>query len=306
MASLYIPPKVVLPLYRILSTLAAQSKVIERGSLSIVVKTLTSTLRNQPQPALNTMTAFALLHQGQMSRIIDQILTVMLQFKSAIKLQLTILEFLSMLGRLPTYAARLKMTNFRQVRIVALSHSLQGSIPPPAILCAGNSSSSFVSLRSLSLSLNAFGDGHRAEPGRPHGAQKDWKRTQALQQPRSRPRRAKTRRRRRRSQRRGKRQTQSQRRRRSRPIRPTLPLWQPMSLPCGLCEYRYKSGPHLLRISWTSCTKYGRQSLPMRFHARLWCCYRSSTSIRIPRGSVPTRNSCPLVWKCSSVRTAWT
>ena len=110
------PPQVMLPLYRILSTLAAQSKVISRGSVGTVVNTLTATLRNHPQPALNTMTAFALLHQGQMSRIIDQILKVMLQFKSAIKLQLTILEFLSMLGRLPTYASKIKPAGFRQVR----------------------------------------------------------------------------------------------------------------------------------------------------------------------------------------------
>lgn len=105
-------------LFQILDFVAVTPEFRARQSLSAIVKTLVNLLRSYPLEALHSITVFTLLQQRHMKRWLPQVLNSLMTMKSSIKLQLSLLEFLSLLGRIPALLGDLQRSEYNQVRIM--------------------------------------------------------------------------------------------------------------------------------------------------------------------------------------------
>eukprot|EP00045_Choanoeca_perplexa_P016978 m.236676 g.236676 ORF g.236676 m.236676 type:complete len:2012 (+) comp17415_c0_seq8:117-6152(+) len=107
-------------LFQILDFVAVTPEFRARQSLSAIVKTLVNLLRSYPLEALHSITAFTLLQQRHMKRWLPEVLNSLMTMKSSIKLQLSLLEFLSLLGRIPALLGDLQRSEYNQIFSIIL------------------------------------------------------------------------------------------------------------------------------------------------------------------------------------------
>jgi hypothetical protein len=117
-----LPPPLAHPYcrYSIISALMVYKAHLSPHDREKIANCLKDSLAVNFEPCLRALGACALELRGSIVRSLKSILSIVQQFKSNHRLKLGLLEFLSIVGRLPDVSKNLKFTDFKSVFLIFL------------------------------------------------------------------------------------------------------------------------------------------------------------------------------------------